>query len=68
MDEQKANETLDLANSILIDLEKRKIDPVHAYAALGCAFQQLHKALGHSKQDWIDWTIEMAEIASWKHI
>ena len=57
------DEALDLANHLLMALDQTKTDPVLAFAALGCGFIQLHKALGHSKQNFIDWAKEMAEIA-----
>jgi len=57
------DEALDLANQLLMSLDQTKTDPVLAFAALGCGFIQLHKALGHSKEDFINWSKEMAEIA-----
>lgn len=51
-----------LADQLVMALDETKTDPVLAYAALGCAFIQLHLGLGHSKEDFINWTKEMAEI------
>jgi hypothetical protein len=60
------DEALDLANSILKDLDKKNINPVFAYAALGCAFLQLHRALGNSSEDWIEMTQKMSKITHWE--
>jgi hypothetical protein len=60
---QDPEDALELANQLLTDFDDAKTDPVLAYAALGCAFIQLHKALGHSKQNFIDWSKEMAKLA-----
>jgi hypothetical protein len=51
-----------LANKILRALHDTKVDPILGYAAIGCAFMQLHCALGFTKDGWIDTTKEMAEI------
>lgn len=59
----KPEDALALANFLLLWLDEKELDPVLAYAALGSAFIQLHKALGHSKQNFIDWAKEMAELA-----
>lgn len=63
MDEKLDPESgVDLANQILMALDEVKADPVLSYAALGSAFIQLHQALGHGPDAWIDTTKEMAEI------
>lgn len=53
---------VELADQILMALDVVKADPVLSYSALGSAFIQLHQALGHGRDDWIDTTKEMAKI------
>lgn len=59
----KENEVIELANSIFINWDERKIDPCLAYAALGYAYITFHEAVGKGKQEWLSITQEMAEIA-----
>jgi len=59
-------DAINLANAILLKLDEKELDPVLCYSALGCAFLQLHKALGHGKDDWIDTTKEMAMKTNWE--
>ena len=66
MTKHDPEEAIDLANSILIDWDKKKIDPGLAYAALGCAFQQLHQGLGKDKKEWLKTTKDMAKLTNWK--
>ncbi len=54
-------EAIELSHQILKELDKKKIDPVVAYAALGSALLQLHRGLGRGKKAWIKLTAEMAE-------
>ena len=65
MKDQMPDAALELANSILIEMGQKKVDPVLCYAALGCAFIQLHKGLQKNKEEWISLTKEMSEIC-WK--
>lgn len=59
--EAESYEALDLTTAILLEMDRKGIDPVLGYAALGCAFIQLHKALGHSKEAWLSTTREMTK-------
>lgn len=58
-----SEQALSIATAILVEMDKKQLEPVLCYAALGCAFIQLHKALGHSKEAWIEHTKVMSEVA-----
>lgn len=62
----KSDNALDIATLFLVHLDKRKVDPVTAYAALGCAFQMLHQGLGKDKKEWLETTREMGELTDWE--
>ena len=61
-DGSRSEASLVLATDLFKEWDKKKLDPVIAYAALGCAFQMLHQGLGKGKEEWLDTTKEMAEI------
>ena len=58
---------IQLANAILMEMDSKELDPLLCYSALGCAFLQLHQALGKSKDDWLELLKEMAENTKWEN-
>lgn len=60
-----AFDVLDITTAILTEMDRKGLDPVMCYAALGCAFIQLHQALGHSKEAWMETTRDIGEKNDW---
>lgn len=55
----EAEDAINLASMIIMQLEQLNCKPEIAYAALGNAFTRMHLGLGRGKQEWMEITKQM---------